>query len=351
MKPFDYLIIGQGLAGSVLAALLVERGRSFVVIDDHHRQAASRAAGGIINPITGKRLNRPALIDELLRHAFSTYPVVEQLLHERIFIRRNVLRLFTDQKEAFLWKAKQDLPEYQKHVSRSSPEVPANVLHSHGGIEITTAAQLDIRRLIERMRSWLRQQDRIRDEPVRYDQIRVSSTGVQWRGMRAQFAVFCEGHGMRANPYFNAIKLNPAKGDVLTLHAPEFSESRIIQKGKWIFRSLSGEVLAGTTYRWDDWDGIPTAKAKEEIQQGLSEFCRFGFTIEDQRTGVRAVTKLDNRPLVGAHPLWPRLAILNGFGSKGALQVPFAARQLLENLETGSYLHPEFDVCRPSLWK
>ena len=322
-----------------------------MVIDDQHRHAASRAAAGIINPITGKRLNRPALIDDLLRQAFSTYPAIEQLLNDRIFIRRNVLRLFTDEKEAERWRTKRELPEYRKHVNPGNPEVPANVAHPYGGIEILTAAQLDIRRLIESMRAWLRLQDRIREESVRYNEIRVSSTGVEWHGMRAQFAIFCEGYGMRANPYFNAIRLNPAKGEVLTLHAPEFFESRIIQKSKWIFRSLSGDVLAGTTYRWDDLDDNPTAQAKEEIERAISDFCRFGFTIEDQRAGVRAVTKLDNRPLVGAHPWWPRLAILNGFGSKGALQVPFAAQQLLENLETGCYLHPEIDVCRQSLWK
>jgi glycine oxidase len=322
-----------------------------MVVDDQHRHAASRAAGGIINPITGKRLNRPALIDDLLQQAFSTYPAIEQLLNDRIFTRRNVLRLFADEKEAERWRTKRELPEYRKHVSPCNPEMSANVTDSHGGIEIATAAQLDIRRLIESMRSWLRLQDRIREEPLQYDQIRVSAAGVEWHGMRAQFAIFCEGYGMRANPYFNAIELNPAKGEVLTLRAPEFFESRIIQKGKWIFRSLSGDVLAGTTYRWDDLDDIPTAQAKEEIQRAISDFCRFRFTIADQRAGVRAVTKLDNRPLVGAHPLWPRLAILNGFGSKGALQVPFAARQLLENLETGCDLHPEIDVCRQSLWK
>src|SRR5215472_6599661 len=89
MQAVDYLIVGQGLAGSVFAALLLQRGRSFVVVDDGHRTAASKAAGGIINPITGKRLNRPGLIGELLHEAFSTYPVIERLLGAPLFSRRN----------------------------------------------------------------------------------------------------------------------------------------------------------------------------------------------------------------------------------------------------------------------
>jgi glycine/D-amino acid oxidase-like deaminating enzyme len=69
-----------------------------------------------------------------------------------------------------------------------------------------------------------------------------------------------------------------------------------------------------------------------------------------QSAGVRPVIKIDNRPIVGVHPDQPRLAVLNGLGSKGALQAPFAANQLIAYLEKGTPVHPEFDVCRKSLW-
>jgi glycine oxidase len=345
------LIIGQGLAGSVLAALLLERGKSFIVVDDNHLGAASKVAAGIINPITGKRLNRPTLIGEFLREAFSTYPAIERLLGTPIFAQRKVLRLFTDETERQRWDLKRPLPEYQQYVSPVLPQVPANLTQTHGALEITTAAQLDIRRLIGALRSLLKERNLLREEPLKYDQIRISSTAVDWSDIRARFAVLCEGYRMRENPYFNAIEFNPAKGEVLTLRAPEFQEFRIVHCGKWIFRNLSGEILAGTTYCWDRLDDIPTSEGQATIRKGIESFCKFDFAIQDHRAGVRAITKVDNRPIVGLHPKWPRLAILNGFGSKAALQVPFSARQLLENLETKEYLHPEIAVCRPSLWK
>jgi glycine oxidase len=351
MQAVDYLIVGQGLAGSVFAALLLQRGRSFVVVDDHHRTAASKAAGGIINPITGKRLNRPNLIGELLKEVFSTYPMMERLLGTSLFARRNVLRLFIDGAERQRWEAKRQLPEYQQYVSPTSPEVPINVASTDGALEITLAGQLDIRQLITRFRSLLKARDILLEEPFRYDLLRISQSAVQWRDIRAHYVVFCEGYQMSENPYFNAIRLNPAKGEVLTLEAPSFVDQRIIQCGKWIFRNLSGEILAGTTYSWDRLDETPTGEAKDQIRKGMQSFCKFGFEVRDHRAGVRAVTKADNRPIVGVHPKWPRLAILNGFGSKGALQVPFSARQLLENLEQNEYLHSEIAVCRPSLWK
>jgi glycine oxidase len=351
MQAVDYLIVGQGLAGTVFAALLLERGRSFIVVDDQHRSAASKAAAGIINPITGKRLNRPALIGELLKEAFSTYPRIEQLLGVDLFARRDVLRLFVDEEEQQRWDTKRQLPEYERYVNSAIPEVPLNLANLYGAFEITVAAQLDIRQLIRRFRSVLKRKNQLLETPFEYDRIQISSAAVDWREIRAQYVVFCEGYRMSENPYFNAIQINPAKGEVLTLKAPEFCDPRIVQRGKWIFRSLSGELLAGTTYSWDRFDETPTSEARLEICGGIQNFCGFDFEIEDQRAGVRAVTKVDNRPIVGVHPKWPRLAILNGFGSKGALQVPFSARQLLENLERNEYLHSEIAVCRPSLWK
>jgi glycine oxidase len=236
-------------------------------------------------------------------------------------------------------------------IAPTYPEVPANLTSGHGGFEITVAGQLDIRQLINRVRSLLIAQDRLLEAPFRYDLLRISSAAVEWCDLRARYVIFCEGYRVSENPYFNAIKLNPAKGEVLTLEAPGLADSRIIQCGKWIFRSLSGEILAGTTYSWDRLDEIPTCEAKDQLRKGIQSFCKFDFEVTDHRAGVRAVTRADNRPIVGVHPKWPRLAILNGFGSKRALQIPFSARQLLENLERNEYLHSEIAVCRPSLWK
>src|SRR5260221_5007335 len=143
MPVVDYLIVGQGLAGSVFAALLLERGRSFIVVDDQHRSAASKAASGIINPITGKRLNRPALIGELIKEAFSTYPRIEQLLGASLFARRDVLRLVIDEEEQQRWEAKRQLPEYEPYVNPANQEVPRNTANTDAGFEITVPSQLD----------------------------------------------------------------------------------------------------------------------------------------------------------------------------------------------------------------
>jgi len=54
MKRINTIIVGQGLAGSLLAWSLIQRGQSILIVDNDHHHAASIAAAGIINPVTGQ---------------------------------------------------------------------------------------------------------------------------------------------------------------------------------------------------------------------------------------------------------------------------------------------------------
>ena len=64
-RRIDYLIVGQGLAGSALAWELMQRGRSVVVYDERVRNRASAFAAGIFNPITGKYMTKAWLADTI----------------------------------------------------------------------------------------------------------------------------------------------------------------------------------------------------------------------------------------------------------------------------------------------
>ncbi len=351
----DYLVVGQGLAGSVLALTLLARGRSVVVADDAHRTAASLAAAGIINPITGRRLNRPHLISPLLERAFDAYPRMEMQVGSRFFERCEVRRLLLTAEEAVHWSRRRESPEYGAHLGAADAwttegEEVEGVRAPFGSFTVRTAARLDVPAFLEATAAHLRRRDALRVAKVRHEELRVSSEGVQWADLRARHVVFCEGYRLPRNPWFGAIALNPAKGELLKVAAPGFAAERIVQGGKWLFQSRR-EVLAGTTYRWDRLDEVPTALARAEILAGVRSFYPGPLEVLGQRAGVRPVTRADNRPFAGSHPRYPRLAVLNGLGSKGALQAPYVAERLIAKLEAGRYIDPEFDVCRECLWK
>jgi glycine/D-amino acid oxidase-like deaminating enzyme len=290
MEFIDYLIVGQGLAGSLLALLLEERGRSVLVVDDGHRHAASKAAGGIINPITGKRLNRPYLINELMKQVFSVYPRIEAQLGLSLFRPRTVLRLLQNAEEKARWQQQAALSEYRDYIS-DGPAQPFPLFRNRfGGFEVVQAGQLDIRNLIVRTRESLLARQCLLDRPFRYDRLTAFAHHIRWERFAARYAIFCEGYQMARNPFFSEVDLNPAKGETLTLATAGFTEQRIIQHSKWIFRNIGGEILAGTNYQWDRLDQIPTGSARREIEGALRQFFVSDFETIDQRAGVRPVT-------------------------------------------------------------
>jgi glycine oxidase len=351
MRDFDYLIVGQGLAGSLLACLLQMEGQSVLVIDNGHRTAASLSAAGIMNPITGKRLNRPLLVDRLLQEAFTIYPLVEQFLGSSFFRRRTVLRVLQSAVEQRQWNAHLESGDYAKYLGSIDCSRTTGSEKWFGGFEVTLAGQLDVATFIRRARDRFNVMGQLDESEFDYDELRFSKSGVSWNGCAAKTVIFCEGYQLRSNPFFNSIQLNPAKGEILTLRAPNFTDDRIIQRGKWLFRSATNEIKAGTTYCWNGLDETPTRLAREEIEQSIRLFTEFDFEVIDQTAGVRPVIRIDNRPIVGIHPENKRVAVLNGLGSKGVLQAPFASRQLIGSLERGEPIHPDFDVCRKSLWR
>jgi glycine oxidase len=351
VREVDYIIVGQGLAGSMLACLLQMRQKRVLVIDNAHRTAASLSAAGIINPITGKRLNRPYLIDQLLEHAFVIYPRLERFLATSFFRRRKVLRLLESEAEQDQWKARLAAGEYSKYLGQiHCPTFQCNGLR-FGGFEIAQAAQLDVPAFIRRTRNLLATDDALVENEFNYEELSFSPQGTHWRQYTARAVIFCEGYKLNRNPFFKTIQLNPAKGELLTLRAPAFDDDRIIQKGKWLYRASTDEVKAGTTYTWNQLDETPTSAGRKEIEDSIRQFANIGYEVVNHTAGVRPVIRADNRPVIGLHPGNDKIAIFNGLGSKGALQAPFAAVQLIGYLERGQTIHPEFDVCRKSLWQ
>src|SRR6187455_1306664 len=69
----DYLIIGQGISGTWLRYYLQKLNKSFIVLDNDQPNSASRVAAGIINPVTGRRIVKTWMIDELLSFLLPAY--------------------------------------------------------------------------------------------------------------------------------------------------------------------------------------------------------------------------------------------------------------------------------------
>ena len=111
MNELDYIIVGQGLAGSVLAYQLMEAGKKIVVVDENNPQTSSKVAAGLCNPIVFKRLTKSWLVESVLPIAVNFYRNQEQLLGNHFYQEMPIYKLFVDEKESSFWKQKSNEPE------------------------------------------------------------------------------------------------------------------------------------------------------------------------------------------------------------------------------------------------
>src|SRR3954469_22667127 len=112
----DILIVGQGLAGTLLAWEFERAGIAFAIADRGHENAASFVAAGIINPITGRRLVKSWRIETLLPAARATYHELGATLGLRLWrggracpwvAGVRVRRWFADERERQVFAEKQ----------------------------------------------------------------------------------------------------------------------------------------------------------------------------------------------------------------------------------------------------
>ena len=85
MRKVDYLIIGQGIAGTMIAFFAKKAGKKILVIDQSRPHSSSKIAAGLMNPITGRKFVKSWKIDDLLPFAIQTYQEFTELLGEPFF--------------------------------------------------------------------------------------------------------------------------------------------------------------------------------------------------------------------------------------------------------------------------
>ena len=99
----DYIIVGQGLAGSLLSFMLLKKGKKIAVVDNNFSTSSSMAAAGIINPITGRHFVKSWKTDELYPVFTQTYLEISELIQKQIFHPKNVSILFREVENLNNW--------------------------------------------------------------------------------------------------------------------------------------------------------------------------------------------------------------------------------------------------------
>jgi glycine/D-amino acid oxidase-like deaminating enzyme len=194
-------------------------------------------------------------------------------------------------------------------------------------------------------KDYLRHKGTLTFETFDHVGLQIAEDHIKYKSIKARHLVFAEGYGLSENPYFRYLPLTGTKGEYLIIEAPELKERNAIKAAIFIIPMGNDRFRVGATYKWKDKSNSPTEASKTELLEQLNQVLKCKYEIVGQEAGIRP-TVTDRRPLVGRHPLYGNLFVLNGFGSRGVMIAPAVSEQLFGLIENDHPLHRDIDIAR-----
>ncbi len=341
----DYIVVGLGLAGLAFIEELIHARKSFIVFEDDS-QTSSLVASGVYNPVILKRFTPVWNAEKQLEIALPFYKKIEERLQLKVDVKFTTRKVFKSIEDQNNWFEASDRPMLSKFMNSDIIHEKINgVIADFGFGEVHQTGRIDTEKLVSSYRNYLNEKAQIIFEKFKYDSIEFKNNSILYNEIEAKRIVFCEGFGIKKNPFFNELPLNEAKGELLTIHAPELEINFLLKSTLFVLPLGNHFYKVGATFNWKDKTSNPSEEGRKELIEKLQKVITVPYTIINQTAGIRPTVK-DRRPLVGMHPEHKQLSILNGLGTHGVMIAPTVAKNLFNHLEKGEALDEEIDIKR-----
>lgn len=333
----DFLIVGQGLAGSALAMALVDVGASVLVVDGEDENSASKVAAGLVTTVAGMGMNLSWRQGEYLPEALAYYGRLEELSGERLFHPMDTLRLLDGEKQRVKFENKKEL------LVGWTEDADANDLEGwnagYGGFLMKHGGWLDTKLYLALVREMLG--DGYRVDTFLEGDLELEGGVVGWKDVRAKRVVLCQGaRGLTEGGLFSYLEHRSAKGEILTISLPDASEEKIVNRNGWLIPLGNGRWRVGATYEWEDMNGNITEEGKSVVEGKIKNLTDLPYEVLEHSAGVRPIIR-KSQPYVGHHPEYPEVSFFNGLGSKGVTTAPSVAAHFAQHLVNGVELDTE----------
>lgn len=340
----EYLIVGQGIAGTLLALELLELGKSVIIIDDEHANSSSKVAAGIINPITGRNYVKSWMIDALIDEAKMRYNSIATDFDISCVYELPILRSLHTPKEENLWSERMNDPLYVRYIGNGKLSYDKVLKTIHAPLsfgEIKNSLQIDLNVIIEAFRASMIGQNKLLSTKFSFAALQVSSS-IIYEDIKAEKIIFCEGYKVVENPFFNYLPFDPVKGEVLIIEIEDGFDINLRDK-QFITPLGNHRYWCGSGYKWKFENADPTLDGGEEIKKHIGAILKVPYRLVDHKAGIRPATKT-RKPLMGRHPQYKNVYIFNGLGTKGSSLGPYFAKQFSQFLTTNSTILDDVDI-------
>ncbi|SIQ69369.1 Glycine/D-amino acid oxidase [Chryseobacterium sp. RU37D] len=342
MENVDYMIVGDGYAALFFAHQLIKNNKSFVIFSEG-RKSASQVSAGIINPVVLKKFTTFWQAQEQIDFLKSSVQEIESYTGKNYLIEAPIHRIFHDENEQKLWLKKSDNDELTHFLDKNF--VHLNVVkNDFNSGKVNQSARLDVNGFFNGLFDFLINKGLLINE--KFDYAEISTADSTYKNFIFKYIVFCEGMGVKENPYFSYIPVNANKGHHIKVKLSKTLPANItIKKKHFLFPTNEGLYFYGGTYDREQIHSHIDDSAVEQLVNGLSEFYSYDFDVKEVDFGFRPTVK-DRRPIIGRHPEVCNLYVFNGLGARGILNGCFFSKSLYDFIEKGIPLREEVSLER-----
>jgi glycine/D-amino acid oxidase-like deaminating enzyme len=344
MEKVDCLIVGQGIAGSFLSQQFLNEGYRIKVIDCGIKNSSSWVAAGVINPLVLKRYTLSWRAAEFLLVLPSFYQGVYARLSKNYYHSEPLYKLISSKDESNFWQHRYEKAQLESYLEKNL--LPDDKHLGFSGLKVfkkglvKNCAWFDLKGFLSHFRLFLKQNEILLEEEFDFNALKKNN----YKDLEFDQLVFCEGHGVKNNPFFSDLPFQWNKGELITIKATELKLKRMVKKKVFILPIGNDEYKVGATYS-RDWNNKETSKEKLELLKAfLEEIIDVPYSIIKQEAGIRPAVK-DRRPLMGKDEK-SGYFLFNGLGSRGCFMAPLLSKEMLQFMKGEQALHPEANLNR-----
>lgn len=343
MRHYDQIVIGRGIAGTLLSIELIERGQNVLVIDAKGEGSSTNIAVGMYNPMVFKRLVKTWMADAVLPIAEKKYEEISLGSWQE----KGLIRIFNTDQDRTDWLVRSGESGFEEFLLMESDKLidQSDLMKPFGYGYVPKAGRIDLQAILRAGKDHLVERNALMEERVDHQQIRFEKKEVNVNGLSCSNIIYCEGYQVVKNPLFNTLPFKFAKGEVLTVRMPELDINKTVNRGHFILPMGEGVFKIGSTFDWKDLDEKPTEKGKEWIIERLRRSYAGPVEILDHTAGVRPAVS-DRRPILGQHKEESRAWIFNGLGSRGGMLAPYFTKHFCDHFLDSTELNKEVDIQR-----
>ena len=341
----EFLIIGQGISGTWLSYYLQKANKSFLVIDNNRENSASRIAAGIVSPVTGRRIVKTWMIDELLAFLIPAYTELGRELGVNAIEQKSLIDFHPTprMKIAFNERVKENAEFLFQPEDR---QLYYDIFsYDFGFGEVNPCYIVNLKEIIPAWRKILLDNAQLLEEDFEFDNLKNTNKEIHYKNIHAEKIIFCDGMSSAQNPLFKNLPFALNKGEAILIESANIPSSHIFKKGMMLTSIDNGLHWIGSNYLWDFTDDKPSEQFRKQTESLLNNWLKVPFKIVDHNAAIRPAN-IERRPFVGFHPIDKNMGILNGMGTKGCSLAPFFANQLTEHIVSAKGILPEADIKR-----